>query len=119
MGKRKEESISKPGSQKRLRQEYTNEHSDESNDEENSKSSADSSFSLLSVSCLKSFGEEDIRKSWYKKVLCLWLTLKCHVGLHVGFSRTNIKETTGSDWTSVWVHSYLVSLGLSSYNRWS
>ncbi|KAK2520159.1 Smc6 [Columba livia] len=48
MGKRKEESISKPGSQKRLRQEYTNEHSDESNDEENSQSSADSSFSLLS-----------------------------------------------------------------------
>lgn len=63
MGKRKEGSISKPGSHKRLRQEYANEHSDESNEEENSQSSADSSFSLLSVSCLKSFGEEDIRKT--------------------------------------------------------
>ncbi|XP_065488237.1 structural maintenance of chromosomes protein 6 isoform X2 [Caloenas nicobarica] len=48
MSKRKEESISKPGSHKRLRQEYTNEHSDESNEEENSQSTADSSFSLLS-----------------------------------------------------------------------
>ncbi|XP_009704865.1 PREDICTED: structural maintenance of chromosomes protein 6 [Cariama cristata] len=41
MGKRKEESISKPGSNKRQRQEYTDEHSDESNEEENSHSSAD------------------------------------------------------------------------------
>ncbi|KFZ64173.1 Structural maintenance of chromosomes protein 6, partial [Podiceps cristatus] len=49
MGKRKEESISKPGSHKRQRQEYTYEHSDESNEEENSQSSADSSFSLLST----------------------------------------------------------------------
>ncbi|XP_030346919.1 structural maintenance of chromosomes protein 6 isoform X3 [Strigops habroptila] len=48
MGKRKEESISKPGSQKRLRQEYTDDHSDESNEEENSQSSADS-FSSLST----------------------------------------------------------------------
>ncbi|KAM9273951.1 structural maintenance of chromosomes protein 6 isoform 2-T3 [Cariama cristata] len=49
MGKRKEESISKPGSNKRQRQEYTDEHSDESNEEENSHSSADSNFSLLST----------------------------------------------------------------------
>ncbi|NXG20844.1 SMC6 protein, partial [Grallaria varia] len=45
MGKRKEESISKPGSQKRPRQEYTNERSDESNEEENFESSADSNAS--------------------------------------------------------------------------
>ncbi|XP_068280613.1 structural maintenance of chromosomes protein 6 isoform X2 [Nyctibius grandis] len=49
MGKRKEESISKPGSHKRKRQEYTNEHSDESSEEENSQSSADSNFSSLST----------------------------------------------------------------------
>ncbi|XP_072714621.1 structural maintenance of chromosomes protein 6 [Ciconia boyciana] len=49
MGKRKEESISKPGSHKRQRQEYTDEHSDESNEEENSQSSADSNLSLLST----------------------------------------------------------------------
>jgi len=61
MGKRKEESISKPGSHKRKRQEYADEHSDESNEEENSQSSADSNVSLLSVSCLKSHGGEDIK----------------------------------------------------------
>lgn len=61
MGKRKEESISKPGSHKRQRQEYTDEHSDDSNEEENSQSSADSNFSFLSVS-LKSWGG-DVRKS--------------------------------------------------------
>ncbi|NXD68852.1 SMC6 protein, partial [Eolophus roseicapillus] len=49
MGKRKEESISKPGSHKRQRQEHRDEHSDESNEEENSQSSADSSFSSLST----------------------------------------------------------------------
>ncbi|KAM9298713.1 structural maintenance of chromosomes protein 6 isoform 2-T2 [Morus bassanus] len=49
MGKRKEESISEPGSCKRQKQEYTDEHSDESNEEENSQSSADSNFSLLST----------------------------------------------------------------------
>ncbi|KFQ63393.1 Structural maintenance of chromosomes protein 6, partial [Pelecanus crispus] len=49
MGKRKEESISKPGSHKRQRQEYTDEHSDESNEEENSVSSADSNISLFST----------------------------------------------------------------------
>ncbi|KFQ68160.1 Structural maintenance of chromosomes protein 6, partial [Phaethon lepturus] len=49
MGKRKEESISKPGSHKRQRQEYTDEHSDESTEEENSQSSAGSNFSLLST----------------------------------------------------------------------
>ncbi|NXC37501.1 SMC6 protein, partial [Campylorhamphus procurvoides] len=45
MGKRKEESISKPASQKRPRKEYTNEHSDESNEEENFESSADTNAS--------------------------------------------------------------------------
>ncbi|XP_061207167.1 structural maintenance of chromosomes protein 6 isoform X2 [Neopsephotus bourkii] len=49
MGKRKEESISKPGSHKRQRQEHRDEHSDESNEEENLLSSADSSFSSLST----------------------------------------------------------------------
>ncbi|NWX41284.1 SMC6 protein, partial [Steatornis caripensis] len=49
MGKRKEESISKPGSRKRQRQEFTDEHSDESNEEGNSQSSVDSNFSLLST----------------------------------------------------------------------
>ncbi|KFO92744.1 Structural maintenance of chromosomes protein 6, partial [Buceros rhinoceros silvestris] len=49
MGKRKEESISKPGSHKRRRQEYTNERSDESSEEENSESSAVSNISLLST----------------------------------------------------------------------
>ncbi|KAM9382214.1 structural maintenance of chromosomes protein 6 [Phaethornis superciliosus] len=47
MGKRKEETISKPRSHKRQRQEYTNEHSDESNEEE--YSSAESNFSSLST----------------------------------------------------------------------
>lgn len=58
MGKRKEESISKPGPHKRQRQEYADEHSDESNEEENSQSSADSN----SVSCLKSFVEGKIQE---------------------------------------------------------
>ncbi|NXN74821.1 SMC6 protein, partial [Himantopus himantopus] len=49
MGKRKEESISKPGSSKRQRQEYTDDHSDESNEEEISQLSADSNLSLLST----------------------------------------------------------------------
>ncbi|NXI69234.1 SMC6 protein, partial [Anseranas semipalmata] len=49
MGKRKEESLSKPRSCKRQRQEYTDEHSDESNDEENSLFSADSNFSFVST----------------------------------------------------------------------
>ncbi|XP_074009790.1 structural maintenance of chromosomes protein 6 [Numenius arquata] len=49
MGKRKEESVSKPGPNKRQRQEYTNEQSDESNDEEISQSSPDSNFSSLST----------------------------------------------------------------------
>ncbi|XP_057287768.1 structural maintenance of chromosomes protein 6 isoform X2 [Pezoporus wallicus] len=49
MGKRKEESISKPGSHKRQRQEHRDEHSDESNEEENFLSSPDSSFSSLST----------------------------------------------------------------------
>ncbi|NXT85516.1 SMC6 protein, partial [Zapornia atra] len=49
MSKRKEESISKPGSHKRQRKEYTEEHSDESNEEENAQLSADDSFSSLST----------------------------------------------------------------------
>ncbi|NXF43889.1 SMC6 protein, partial [Oceanites oceanicus] len=49
MGKRKEESTSKPRYHKRQRQEYTDEHSDESNEEESSQSSTDSNFSLLSA----------------------------------------------------------------------
>ncbi|NXP78639.1 SMC6 protein, partial [Ramphastos sulfuratus] len=48
MGKRKEESISKPRSHKRQRQEYTDEHSDESNEEE-SQTSADSGVVSLST----------------------------------------------------------------------
>ncbi|XP_052559975.1 structural maintenance of chromosomes protein 6 isoform X2 [Tympanuchus pallidicinctus] len=50
MGKRKEESVSKPPSHKRQKQEHTDEHSDESGDEENSLFSADNScFSLTST----------------------------------------------------------------------
>ncbi|KFU93166.1 Structural maintenance of chromosomes protein 6, partial [Chaetura pelagica] len=49
MGKRKEDSLSKPGPRKRQRQEYTDEHSDESNEEEKSQSSADNDFSSLST----------------------------------------------------------------------
>ncbi|NWH64796.1 SMC6 protein, partial [Geococcyx californianus] len=49
MGKRKEVSVSQPGSCKRQRQEYMNEHSDEFNEEENSQSSLDSSFSSVST----------------------------------------------------------------------
>lgn len=49
MGKRKEESVSKPRSHKRQRQEFTDEHSDESNDEENSLFSFDTNFSSAST----------------------------------------------------------------------
>ncbi|NXI92131.1 SMC6 protein, partial [Psophia crepitans] len=49
MGKRKEESISRPGSHKRQRQEYIDEHSDESNEEENLQLSIDNNFSSLST----------------------------------------------------------------------
>lgn len=90
MGKRKEESISKPGSNKRQRQEYTDEHSNESNEEEISQLSADSNLSSLSVSCLKSCSGEDIRKSFVPLVhieINVW---------HVGFSGTNAKETRGN-----------------------
>ncbi|XP_064002481.1 structural maintenance of chromosomes protein 6 [Pogoniulus pusillus] len=48
MGKRKEESVSKPRSRKRQRQEYTDEHSDESNEEE-SQTPADSGVVSLSA----------------------------------------------------------------------
>uniref|UniRef100_A0A663EX77 Structural maintenance of chromosomes protein 6 n=1 Tax=Aquila chrysaetos chrysaetos TaxID=223781 RepID=A0A663EX77_AQUCH len=54
MGKRKEESISKPGSHKRQRQEYADEHSDESNEEENSQSSADSNSTVGEVGIIES-----------------------------------------------------------------
>uniref|UniRef100_G1NMM1 Structural maintenance of chromosomes protein 6 n=1 Tax=Meleagris gallopavo TaxID=9103 RepID=G1NMM1_MELGA len=49
MGKRKEESVSKPPFHKRQRQEHIDEHSDESSDEENTRFSADNSFSLTST----------------------------------------------------------------------
>ncbi|NXX79090.1 SMC6 protein, partial [Urocolius indicus] len=49
MGKRKEESISKPGSHKRQRQEYRDEHSDESNEEKSSEPSPDNDFSSQST----------------------------------------------------------------------
>ncbi|NXE34127.1 SMC6 protein, partial [Ptilorrhoa leucosticta] len=45
MGKRKEESVSNPGSQKRQRREYTDIHSDESNEEETLEFSANSASS--------------------------------------------------------------------------
>uniref|UniRef100_A0A8C0BVJ3 Uncharacterized protein n=1 Tax=Buteo japonicus TaxID=224669 RepID=A0A8C0BVJ3_9AVES len=54
MGKRKEESISKPGPHKRQRQEYADEHSDESNEEENSQSSADSNSTVGEVGIIES-----------------------------------------------------------------
>ncbi|NXA51544.1 SMC6 protein, partial [Nothocercus julius] len=49
MGKRKEESVSQPGSQKRRRQEFTGEPTDEYNEEENSQLLADSNFSSPST----------------------------------------------------------------------
>ncbi|NXJ83163.1 SMC6 protein, partial [Trogon melanurus] len=49
MSKRKEKSISQPGSCKRPRQEYTEEHSDESDEETESLSSVASSVSSLSA----------------------------------------------------------------------
>ncbi|NWJ08667.1 SMC6 protein, partial [Crypturellus undulatus] len=49
MGKRKEESVSQPGSQKRRRQEFTSEPTDEYNEEENSQLLADSNFSSPST----------------------------------------------------------------------
>uniref|UniRef100_A0A6G1RB21 Structural maintenance of chromosomes protein 6 n=1 Tax=Hypotaenidia okinawae TaxID=2861861 RepID=A0A6G1RB21_9GRUI len=50
MSKRKGESISRPGSHKRQRKEYTEEHSDESNEEKkNAQLSVDDSFSSLST----------------------------------------------------------------------
>ncbi|OXB84396.1 UNVERIFIED_CONTAM: hypothetical protein H355_010823 [Colinus virginianus] len=58
MGKRKEESISKPRSHKRQRQDHADEHSDESSDDENSLFSADSNFCLTS-----SVGEAGIIES--------------------------------------------------------
>ncbi|XP_049674556.1 structural maintenance of chromosomes protein 6 [Accipiter gentilis] len=54
MGKRKEESISKPGPHKRQRQEYGDEHSDESNEEENSQYSADSNSTVGEVGIIES-----------------------------------------------------------------
>lgn len=60
MGKRKEESVSQPGSHKRRRQEYTGEPNDESNEEEKSQLLADSNFSSPLVSCLKSLEENKI-----------------------------------------------------------
>ncbi|XP_005015105.1 structural maintenance of chromosomes protein 6 isoform X1 [Anas platyrhynchos] len=49
MGKRKEESVSKPRSHKRQRQEFTDEHSDGLNDEENLLFSFDSNLSSVST----------------------------------------------------------------------
>ncbi|KGL77273.1 Structural maintenance of chromosomes protein 6, partial [Tinamus guttatus] len=49
MGKRKEESVSQPGSQKRRRQEFADEPTDEYDEEENSQLLADSNFSSPST----------------------------------------------------------------------
>lgn len=73
MGKRKEESVSKPRSHKRQRQEFTDEHSDGLNDEENLLFSFDSNLSSVSVSCFKKIPK--LRKLMYK-ILYLWLMLK-------------------------------------------
>lgn len=62
MGKRKEESVSNPGSQKRQRKEYTDIHNDESNEEETLEFSANSSASSQSVSSLQSHRDGDTRK---------------------------------------------------------
>lgn len=84
MGKRREESVLNPGSQKRQRREHTDVHSDESNEEETLELSANGSASSQSVSSLKSRRDEDIRK-----VLCLF---GINV-LDVGISRTKINQT--------------------------
>uniref|UniRef100_A0A8C9FUY3 Uncharacterized protein n=1 Tax=Pavo cristatus TaxID=9049 RepID=A0A8C9FUY3_PAVCR len=55
MGKRKEESVSKPPSHKRQRQEHTDEHSDESGDEENSLFSTVGEAGIIESIQLKNF----------------------------------------------------------------
>ncbi|NWI90720.1 SMC6 protein, partial [Pitta sordida] len=86
MGKRKEKTISNPGSQKRRRQEYTDEHSDESNEEENLMSPADSnSSSQLTV------GEVGIIESIQLK------NFMCHSNLGPFQFGSNLNFVVGSN----------------------
>ncbi|KFP90045.1 Structural maintenance of chromosomes protein 6, partial [Apaloderma vittatum] len=86
MGKRKEESISKPGSQKRPRQEYTDEHSDESNEEERSQSSVENSTSSQSTA-----GEVGIIESIQLK------NFMCHSMLGPFQFGSNLNFVTGNN----------------------
>ncbi|XP_069706565.1 structural maintenance of chromosomes protein 6 [Phaenicophaeus curvirostris] len=86
MGKRKEESISKPRSCKRQRQEYTNEHGDGFNEEENSQSSADGNFSSLST-----VGEVGIIESVHLK------NFMCHSMLGPFQFGSNLNFVVGSN----------------------
>ncbi|XP_071598075.1 structural maintenance of chromosomes protein 6 [Heliangelus exortis] len=100
MGKRKEESISKPRSHKRQRQEYTNEHSEDSNEEENL--SSESNFSSLS-----SVGEVGIIESiQLKNFMCHSMLGPFQFGSNINF----VVGNNGSGKSSV-LTALIVGLG--------
>ncbi|NWW60448.1 SMC6 protein, partial [Ifrita kowaldi] len=102
MGKRKEESVSNPGSQKRQRKEYTDIHSDESNEEETLKFSANSSASSQSPD-----GEVGIIESIQLK------NFMCHSNLgpfQFGANLNFVIGTNGSGKSSV-LTALIVGLG--------
>ncbi|NWW11028.1 SMC6 protein, partial [Oreocharis arfaki] len=102
MGKRKEESVSNPGSQKRQRKEYTDVHSDESNEEETLEFSASSSASSQSPD-----GEVGIIESIQLK------NFMCHSNLgpfQFGSNLNFVIGTNGSGKSSV-LTALIVGLG--------
>ncbi|XP_010158965.1 PREDICTED: structural maintenance of chromosomes protein 6-like, partial [Eurypyga helias] len=102
MGKRKEESIARPGSRKRQRQEYTDEHSDESNEEEKLQSPADSNVSSLSTA-----GEVGIIESiQLKNFMCHSMLGPFQFGSNVNF----VVGNNGSGKSSV-LTALIVGLG--------
>ncbi|XP_009093698.1 structural maintenance of chromosomes protein 6 isoform X1 [Serinus canaria] len=102
MGKRKEESVLTPGSQKRQRKEYTDVHSDESNDEETLEFSANSG-----ASSQLSDGEVGIIESIQLK------NFMCHSNLgpfQFGSNLNFVVGTNGSGKSSV-LTALIVGLG--------
>ncbi|NXB67698.1 SMC6 protein, partial [Struthidea cinerea] len=102
MGKRKEESVSNPRSQKRQRKEYTDIHSDESNEEETLEFSANSSASSQSPD-----GEVGIIESIQLK------NFMCHSNLgpfQFGSNLNFVIGTNGSGKSSV-LTALIVGLG--------
>ncbi|NXB00011.1 SMC6 protein, partial [Cnemophilus loriae] len=102
MGKRKEESVSNPGSQKRQRREYTDVHSDDSNEEETLEFSANSSASSQSPD-----GEVGIIESIQLK------NFMCHSNLgpfQFGSNLNFVVGTNGSGKSSV-LTALIVGLG--------